>query len=107
MWKEIADACMAGLAEEIGSLSPRVVLFATSGAYSADVRRLITDLGYRPQSLDFEDGWTSHFVQSDGQSAVETKHPQGWPNGERDRVVDLVRGLLMDKGMAPGPRKVA
>jgi hypothetical protein len=107
MWKEIADACMTGLAEEIGSLSPRVVLLATSGAYSADVRRLIADLGYRPQLLDFEDGWTSLFVDPVGKSVIETKHPQGWPNTRRDRVVELVRQILMDKATVPGGREVA
>ena len=93
-WSEVADISMAALAEEIESLSPKVIVFATSTTYKPEVNSLLSQLLYTPIRLPFDDGWTSCTKSSDGKFAIQTKHPQGWDRNSRDRVIDLVLRLM-------------
>ncbi len=93
-WRQIADASMEALTEEINFLRPRVTVFATSGLYTEDVRPAVIGLGFKDIQMPFEDGWTSLMENNSGQSIVFTKHPQGWPSVERDRVIELARQRL-------------
>jgi hypothetical protein len=93
-WRQIRDVCLQALKDEFLSLRPRVTLCVTSEYLRQDIRAVLSTLGFAPKAIDFDDGWTSVFARADGQVAVLTKHPQGWPSEERDRVVAYVRGVL-------------
>ena len=73
---------------------PKVTVFATSGLYGEDVSNLLAHMGFKLGELHFEDGWTSLLENTSGQSVFLTKHPQGWPNTERDRVLISVKERL-------------
>ncbi len=90
-WPELAAVHIEALNDEIAALKPAMILMATSGFGAHDVRGLIADLGFKQQVLDFNDGRTRLYRTSDGRACIETRHPQGWPNFERDRVIELVR----------------
>jgi len=90
-WKQIQDVCLTALSEEIDSLAPHTLLFATSDAYRADVDHLLRLKGYMQQPAPFDDGWTGLYVTSEGSRAITTKHPQGWPSANRKMVIDLLR----------------
>lgn len=92
-WKEICNACNTALAEELRALSPRVTLFVTSGMYP-DVFPVLNEMGYCRQPLSFDDGWTTLLRAPGCRYAIETRHPQGWPKSERDRVIDLTKQLM-------------
>lgn len=93
-WRQISGLCRQALKEEIVSLRPHVTLFAISNYLRADAILALLELGYAPSSTGFDDGWTSVFSKAGGQKAVLTKHPQGWPVADRERLVFFVRGLL-------------
>lgn len=93
-WNQVSDVCLKALTEEITSLAPRVVLFATSLDYHADIVRVLTSLGYSPRPVDFDDGWTARFQIERGASAIMTKHPQGWRSTDRAGVLGLIGQLL-------------
>lgn len=93
-WVTIGDICKRALAEEIAALRPGLIVMATSSIYSADVTDLLTSLSFVPGRIDFENGWTSLY-ESSGCKLVITKHPQGWPAPDRDRVVQLIKNLQM------------
>jgi hypothetical protein len=90
-WEQVRDVCLAALGEEITSLAPHTVLFATSGAYRTDVQRLLQGLGYWFRLLPLDDGWTSLHVGPGGARAIMTKHPQGWPAADRKKVIELLK----------------
>ena len=94
-WLDIKDACIAALREEIAELAPRVTVFAISGAYRREVKAMLVSLGYAPFPAPINnDGWTAIYRGDKGQVAVTTRHPQGWPNSDRDQVINLVRSML-------------
>lgn len=93
-WQGISGPHQRALAEEIKYLSPRVILFATSGYCGDTISSVLEELGYRNQPLKFRDGYTQLRATSGGAFAIETRHPQGWPNPERNRVIELARQLL-------------
>jgi hypothetical protein len=94
-WRGISEPHLRALKEEIAALTPRVILFATSGYCRETVTSLLEDLDYKSQPLRFRDGHTKLTATSEGAFAIETRHPQGWPTSERNRVVDLARKLLL------------
>lgn len=94
-WRGLSEPHFTALKEEIASLTPRVILFATSGYCGDAVASSLEDLGYTRKALRFRDGHTKLTATSEGAFAIETRHPQGWPTSERDRVVDLTRKLLL------------
>jgi hypothetical protein len=79
------------LEEEIKSLSPATVLFATSDAYRADIVSLLDGLGYCQQFLSFDDGRTRLYAKANGARAIMTRHPQGWSVSNREKVIGLVK----------------
>ncbi|MGX8011840.1 hypothetical protein ACVDG8_024150 [Mesorhizobium sp. ORM8.1] len=93
-WQGISVPHQMALTEEIKYLSPRVILFATSGYCEDTISDVLEELGYRSQPLNFRDGYTRLKATSDGAFAIETRHPQGWLSPERNRVVELARKLL-------------
>lgn len=93
-WQGVSEPHQRALTEEIKYLSPRVILFATSGYCRDTISDVLEELSYRSQPLNFGDGYTRLKATSGGAFAIETRHPQGWPNQERNRVVELVRKLL-------------
>ena len=93
-WQGISEPHRRALTEEIKYLSPRVILFATSQYCGDTTSEVLEELGYRSQRLTFRDGYTRLTATPGGAFAIETRHPQGWPNPERNRVVDLARKLL-------------
>jgi hypothetical protein len=93
-WSQVSDACMAALADEIASLSPHVMVFATSGIYQTSVSTLLNSLRYREAPLDFADGWTSCYRSPEGRYAILTKHPQGWDRVPRDRIIAMTVRLM-------------
>lgn len=93
-WPNIAQPHITALKEEIEFLRPRVILFVTSGYGGEAVANVLDDLGYRSRAVGFRDGYTKLSVTPDGAFAIETRHPQGWPTGERNKVVELVKKLL-------------
>ncbi|WP_192357681.1 hypothetical protein [Mesorhizobium mediterraneum] len=93
-WQRIVEPHRMALKEEIAFLSPRVILFATSGYCGETISHLLEELGYRTQAVNFRDGYTKLAATSGGAFAIETRHPQGWPSIERNRVVELARKLL-------------
>ena len=94
-WQQVAESCMATLREELDVLAPKVVVFAISKAYLPDTEAMLSTMGYRrvPSHLD-GDGWTTLYVAGSGRYAITTRHPQGWPSPDRDRVIDQLRSLL-------------
>lgn len=93
-WQGISEPHQRALTEEIKYLSPRVILFATSGYCGDTISNVLEELGYISQPLNFRDGYTRLNATSDGAFAIETRHPQGWANLERNRVAELARKLL-------------
>ncbi len=93
-WKQIAEACVAALTDEIHFLEPKIIVFATSGLYAADVRPVLVKLGFRSEPLDFDDGFTSLFTTEDGRLVIQTRHPQGWNRNDRDRVISRIESLM-------------
>jgi len=94
-WQQVAAACLAMLREELEMLAPKAVVFAISKAYLLDIEAMIGAEVYRlvPSHLD-GDGWTKVYAAGLGRYAVTTRHPQGWPSPDRDRVIDQLRSLL-------------
>jgi hypothetical protein len=90
-WRRVSEVCQSAIKEEINSLSPHTILFATSDAYRSDIEHLLHDLGYCRQALPFDDGLTSLYATQTGARAVMTRHPQGWPSEDRAKVIDLVK----------------
>ncbi|PBB81226.1 hypothetical protein CK218_12725 [Mesorhizobium sp. WSM3879] len=93
-WQAISEPHRQALIEEIKCLSPRVIIFATSGYCGDTVSEVLEELGYGSQLLNFRDGYTRLTATPGGAFAIETRHPQGWPKPERNRVVGLARKLL-------------
>lgn len=93
-WSSIADISMTALAEEIEFLHPRMTIFAVSEFCISDLKALIRRLGFLPSELPFADGVTRYFWNADGRGIVTTRHPQGWPNVNRDEVVSFVAQRL-------------
>ncbi|WP_442921116.1 uracil-DNA glycosylase family protein [Mesorhizobium sp. Cs1321R2N1] len=93
-WQAISEPHLRALKEEIASLAPRVILFATSGYCADTIASVLGNLGYKSQTLGFRDGHTRLAATSDGAFAIETRHPQGWPTSERNRVAELAKKLL-------------
>lgn len=93
-WDQISGLCRQALREEIVTLRPSVTLFAISSYLRAEAILVLLELGYAPGSTELDDGWTTVFTKAGGQTAVLTKHPQGWPLANRERLVGLVRALL-------------
>lgn len=94
-WPAIAEPHLQALKEEVAFLAPHVILFATSAYCGATIASLLEDLGYKSRTLGFRDGHTQLTATSEGALAIETRHPQGWPTSERNRVVHLARELLL------------
>jgi hypothetical protein len=93
-WRQISDACISALESEIAALAPAVIVFATSDAYRDDVQQLVIRQGFEPEQMKFDDGWTKFHRNKSGCIVVQTRHPQGWGAGDRDRVVGSVKELL-------------
>lgn len=93
-WSQIREVCLKALAEEISSLCPKVVLFATSDYLRQDTVTILSALGFVEKKHNFNDGRTSLLVARTGQQAVLTKHPQGWLATERDKIVSYVLSVL-------------
>ena len=70
------------------------LLQEVAGAHMCTARSVLEELGYRSRPLNFRDDYTRLRATSDGAFAIETRHPQGWPNPERNRVVAFARKLL-------------
>jgi hypothetical protein len=94
-WRQVSEPCIASLEEEMVSLTPRVTVFATSGFYQSEISTLLFRLNFQPYELQFDDEWTTCARSSAGQFAISTRHPQGWSNPQRDRVVNLIKDLLV------------
>jgi hypothetical protein len=93
-WAQVHMPCIAALEEEIVALKPKVTVFATSGLYGDDVWKLLTRLSYQYIPSPLNDKWTRFAQSSGGQFVILTKHPQGWLNSERGRVIERLRALL-------------
>jgi hypothetical protein len=93
-WTSISSVSIQALREEIEFLIPKVTVFATSGLYGGYISGLLDNMGYKPAKLEFEDSWSSLRENSSGQSVFLTKHPQGWPSAERDRVLKSIKQRL-------------
>lgn len=92
-WKQIAKACVAALTDEIHSLEPKVIVFTTAGQYSTDIDPTLKGLGYTSRPLDFNDGYTSVFSNSQ-KTVIKTRDPQGWKTADRNRVICLIESCM-------------
>jgi hypothetical protein len=93
MWRDVADASIAALRDEIAALAPHITLFVSNRFGKHKVDALLAELGYvtEPTALD----GLAHVSQTaDGRYAIQTRHPQGWDKALRDTVRSFVINLL-------------
>jgi len=90
-WRQIQEACMRALKEELEVLKPARTVFAISDYHRTEVVALLRRLGFSPHVPAKHLSQTEVFVNNKGQLAVITRHPQGWRSDERDSVADFVR----------------
>ena len=88
-------ACLRALKEEMLYLQPKVSLFATSHIYGRHVDTVLQNLGFVIQAAPIEDGITMLLSNRQRQHVLLTRHPQGWTRECRDRVVTVVKSLLV------------
>jgi hypothetical protein len=88
-WQQVRDACLEALKDEILSLRPATILFATSTYLINDIRYVLDELGFERSPNAIVDGWTSVWLHRSGPQAIITKHPQGWPTSNREAVIEL------------------
>lgn len=94
-WLSISGPCLAALNDELTQLAPKVTVFAISDAFLGEVKSRLLFMGYTPDlSRTIGDGCTETYCNSAGQFALTTRHPQGWANSYRDRVIAEVRSMM-------------
>ena len=82
---QVWEANAAAFCDELDSLKPRLILFATSKYMRSETVDLLRTRGFSNFYEQIDDGHT--LIMSDRFSfAVFTRHPQGWPNEERKRI---------------------
>ncbi len=90
-WTQIEEPCVAALGEEMESLKPRRVVFATSKYQRDAILRVLQDLGFTRHEVRPELDDTEFFTDADGRLAAITRHPQGWRREARDPVAQYIR----------------
>jgi len=86
------EACKLILGEEINALSPKYVVFLTSGWENAFIKHLFNSCESKPiQQLHWGSGFTSKAYLIDGITYITSPHPQG---KREDQHVDAINKLI-------------
>ena len=90
-WRAIRTECIEALSDEIKSLRPSRTVFVTSDFGFTDIVELLKSFHFGQVIPEAALDRTLVFRNSLGQTAVITRHPQGWEKDRRDLVARYIR----------------
>ena len=91
-WKQIEEPCLAALREEMQTLDPRRIVFATHKYQRGNVLAVLQgDLGFTPHGAGNKLPGAEFLTDANGRLAAIIRHPQGWHRDARDPVAQYIR----------------